>query len=1259
MKEKKKLPKILKPNPNHKNAETTFSDATSVNDTTPIPPTLARLSFWAPPERMAEFEVVYQQKIAPFLLQRGWVESLERGRMTVEGVFSRLFEVETLSEIKEKVEALRGDPAWHAMLRSLGATFGATDTDGRIRYHLGPYVVPSGLGTVVCAGQGRGCWRTFDGSNGLPDNWVHWILQDRDGNIWFATESGACRYDGYRLTTFTTKDGLAHNALRSMLQDKKGNLWFATQGGGVSRYDGQNWTTFTQKDGLAANRVGAICEDKDGRLWFGTASFALKGNGVSCYDGRNWTTLTTKDGLAHNNVFSIIQTRDGALWFGTSGGVSRYDGKAWTTFTTADGLAHNLVYSIIQDREGHLWFGTANGVSRYDGQTWTTLTAEDGLASNEVRRIFQDSDGVFWFCTSAGMSRYDGKTFTTLTTQDGLAANIMTFAFQDAYGALWFANAGGVNRYEHQTITTLTTQDGLVDDWVRTIKEDANGNLWFGTWNCGISRYDGITFTNFILQNRFIVDDDLLGMLIDSKGQLWLGTWNGYVQRYDGRIWTTFTEADGLSGRPVYALAEDKDGYIWLCTYEGVRRYDGQTFVTLTTTDSLASNQVRSMLQDREGNLWFGTWGAGVVRYDGQHWRTFTTKDGLAENRVQECYGIFQDRDGNLWFGTRSGGVSRYAPPHSPLRKGGSKGGFTTFTTADGLPSNCVSSIFQDSAGYLWFGTNSGACVFDGQVFQTFTQQDGLGSNCVWQIFEDSKGDIWFGTVKGVTRYRCPSPNPPRTFIDAVVADQRYVGIDAVTPLQNPTLRNSEGNTVRFCNGVTIPSNVGLVVFEFHAKSLRTRPEAMVYRYRLTGQSPYPPYSPLKKGARGLFRGIKGDGQTPPRHDWKNTKAQRVEYLELPPGDYTFEVQAVDQHLVYSQPATVTLTVEPDPEIVALQAEIANLRSEVGRKYDFSNIIGRSEAIKKVRRLMELAIDSGLDVLITGETGTGKELVAKGIHYNSSRGTKTPVTCDCSTLSKELAVSELFGHPKGAFTGADADKLGLFEAADGSTLILDEIGNLSFEVQRHLLRALEERKVRRLSETLERAVDVRVIVMTNLDLEKERNAGRFREDLYYRLNEFPIVVPPLRERREDIPLLAEHFLRAIDKKLDGFAPEVFEMLQSYHWPGNVRELQKAIQLAAAFAEEGKRIETYHFPVHIAQGASLIQETMAAIDGGRSRYRELVDEFERRCIEHALRSCNGNRTQAAKLLGLDRRILYDKIVRLQIDIPATYPTKTND
>jgi hypothetical protein len=200
---------------------------------------LVRLSFWVSPERMAEFDVVYGKKIAPFLLQHGFAESSERGRTTVEGVFSRLFEVETLSEVKEKAESLQGDPAWHEMLRSLGSIFGAADVDGRILCHIDPYMVPSVPGKVVSVGQGRGCWRTFDGSNGLPDNWVNWILQDRDGNVWFATESGVSRHDGYRLTTFTTKDGLAHNMVFSMLQDSKGRLWFATAGG-VSCYDGGN-----------------------------------------------------------------------------------------------------------------------------------------------------------------------------------------------------------------------------------------------------------------------------------------------------------------------------------------------------------------------------------------------------------------------------------------------------------------------------------------------------------------------------------------------------------------------------------------------------------------------------------------------------------------------------------------------------------------------------------------------------------------------------------------------------------------------------------------------------------------------------------------------------------------------------------------------------------------------------------------------------------------------------------------------------------
>jgi DNA-binding NtrC family response regulator/ligand-binding sensor domain-containing protein len=1145
-----------------------------------ITPTLVRLSFWLTSERIAEFEAVYQKEIAPFLLQRGLVESSERGRKTLEGVFSRLFEVETLAEVKGKAESLRGDPAWSAMLRSLGATFGSADADGRIPYNLDPYMVPSGPGTVVRAGQGRGCWRTFDGSNGLPDNWVHCILQDRDGNIWFATESGACRYDGYRLTTFTTKDGLPSNSLGSIIQDRHSHLWFAASIG-VGCYHGQNSSKFTRVDKLASDCVSRIYEDKDGQLWFGTGGYnSKKGNGVIRYDGRNWFRLTTEDGLAHDSVLSITQTRDGALWFGTHEGASRYDGKRFITFTTADGLAHNLVYSITQDSDGRLWFAGPDGVSCYDGQTWTTLTTEDGLASNVVECIFQDADGIFWFCTNLGMSRYDGRTFTTLTSKDGLAGDLMNFVFQDAEGALWFAGDGGVNRYERRTMVTFTTQDGLAQDWVRIIQENANGFLWFAAPG-GISRYDGRTFTNFTIQDG-IIDDDLQVMLIDTKGQLWIGTWSGYVQKYDGRTWTTFTREDGLSGQPIFGLAEDRDGCIWICGYGGACRYDGQTFTAFGSFD----NQVRSMFQDREGNLWFGTWGSGAWRYDGQSWVTSTTKDGLAEDRIQENCGIYQDRDGNIWFGTRSGGVSRYDGQS-----------FTTFTTADGLPNNCVSCILQDSEGYLWFGTNGGACVFDGQVFQTFTQQDGLGSNCVWSIFQDREGDIWIGTVKGVTRYRRPTPKLPRAFIDAVVGDQRYIGV----------------------NVVTVPSNVGLVVFEFHGESFRTRPEAMVYRYRLTG-----------------------------RHGWQNTKERRVEYLELPPGDYTFEVQTVDQHLAYSEPATVTLTVQPDPQVVALKAEINHLRSEVSGKYDFGNIIGRSEPIKQVRALMERAIDSGLAVLIIGETGTGKELVAKAIHYSSPRRDCPLKDLNCGAVPEQLVSSTLFGHRKGAFTGATEDRIGLFEAASGGTLLLDEIGEMPQDAQLHLLRVLEENKIQRVGENTSRDVDVRVIAMTNQDLIQEMKDNRFRKDLYYRLSVFPIHIPPLRERMEDVPLLVEHFLKRAceqqSRELKGFSPGAMDMLKSYSWPGNIRELEHEIYRAVALAEDGSYIQTYHFSSQLTQGESLIQSIISEKIG----LSESLELLQRRLIENALKECNGNRTRAARMLNTQRPNLLRIMKRLGID-----------
>lgn len=382
--------------------------------------------------------------------------------------------------------------------------------------------------------------------------------------------------------------------------------------------------------------------------------------------------------------------------------------------------------------------------------------------------------------------------------------------------------------------------------------------------------------------------------------------------------------------------------------------------------------------------------------------------------------------------------------------------------------------------------------------------------------------------------------------------------------------------------------------------------------------------------------------------EWQDTWDGQVRYEDLPVGEYSFKVMAINRDLVSSEtPATLKLRVVPDPRdlmVSELEADLkvrnqqlAFLQQEVGRKYHFENIIGDSEAIEWVRAMMDRAIDSGLNVLITGDTGTGKELVAKGIHYNSSRKYKPLITFNCGAIQKELVASELFDHRKGAFTGAIEDKMGLFEVAEGGTVALDEMGDMPQDAQIHLLRVLEEHKVQKLGEYELRNVDVRVIAMTNRDLLEEVEQKRFREDLYYRLNGFHIYILPL----------AEHFYqeacRDQDKQLGGFAPDVMDMLVAYPWPGNVRELRNEIYRACVLAGERSLIQIHHFSPQITKGESLTQEVLSE----QLSLSASLKRLQRRMVEDALRESGGNRTQAAKRLGMDTANLRHLIKRLGI------------
>jgi len=324
-----------------------------------------------------------------------------------------------------------------------------------------------------------------------------------------------------------------------------------------------------------------------------------------------------------------------------------------------------------------------------------------------------------------------------------------------------------------------------------------------------------------------------------------------------------------------------------------------------------------------------------------------------------------------------------------------------------------------------------------------------------------------------------------------------------------------------------------------------------------------------------------------------------------------------------------------------LQAE--SLRRELEGVYSFHNIIGKSPQMREVFGLLEQAAGLDITVLLGGETGTGKELAARAVHYHSARKERRFVPVNCGALPPDLVESELFGHARGSFTGATGDKAGLFAEADGGTLFLDEIGELPLPVQVKLNRALQEREIRRVGDNRTVQIDVRVIAATHRDLKEEARAGRFREDLFYRLHVFPVRLPPLRERKEDIPLLAAHFLekhaRAFRREVEGLEPDALRALTGYPWPGNVRELENAVERAVAVAR-GKRVTLKDLPPEVKglQEGSLPAEELAKMP-----FRDAVDlareRISRDYLVALLREFEGNVTQAAERAGLKRESLH--------------------
>ncbi len=360
-----------------------------------------------------------------------------------------------------------------------------------------------------------------------------------------------------------------------------------------------------------------------------------------------------------------------------------------------------------------------------------------------------------------------------------------------------------------------------------------------------------------------------------------------------------------------------------------------------------------------------------------------------------------------------------------------------------------------------------------------------------------------------------------------------------------------------------------------------------------------------------------------------------------------------------TKPLDVARLIERVGDIVRSRRQDEERGNGEGRA-DFEGMVGRSEAMERLCRLIEHVAASPSTVLICGESGSGKELVARAIHALSSRAHGPFVAVECGALAETLLESELFGHVRGAFTGAVVDKVGLFEAADGGTLFLDEVGELAPRMQQRLLRCIQERAVRAIGSTAVRKVDVRIISATHRDLTAMVEAKQFRQDLYYRLNVVPVPVPPLCERRDDIPVLAEHFARKYARRVHRRTPKISEtvirMLTEAEWPGNVRQLENVIECAVTFSE-GDVIRPEHLSADFIESFALSKSPPAVPDRGMARPARAAGRpkpaditplgaairyLESQMLSKALDASNGNKEQAANLLGIDRATLYRKL-----------------
>lgn len=1107
---------------------------------------------------------------------------------------------------------------------------------------------------------------------------VEAITQDLAGAIWIGTFDGLYRYDPATgsFRQFRQRPGddasLIHSTIRSLCTDQAGTLWIGTDGG-LDSYDPATgrFTHYRHAPNdpysLSHNLVDVVYQDRAGRLWIGT-----DGGGLNRFDRatgrfiRHRFDPANPDSLSSDLVPAIFEDRSGLLWIGADGGMLNRYQPATSLFAhfahdakEPASLSEGWVRGITEDSFGRVWLGLEDGgLNQYDPATGRFLHfpyAQDNPhspAANNIWSIYRDKAGMIWLCTQQGLDRVDPAT-------------------------------GRFTHFKHDP----TNPDSLIIDDINVVCEDSTGMLWIGTEGGGLDRYDHTTgrFRHFKYDPenpRGISHPEIECLYEDRTGTLWIGTGGGGLNRYD-RQTDRFTHyrldpnnPHSLSHDEIRAIYEARDGTLWIGTEGGLNLFDRQTgsFTRFTVREGLPNDTVSNILEDEQGNLWLAT-NKGLSRFNPQTrtFRNYDSDDGLLSYHFMPG-AAYRAPNGEMYFGANDGLIrfrpelirdSEFKPPLVLTAFSKFGRAFTlerAITETREINLSWRDYVFSLEFAALDFSSphrNQYAYKLEGfdpdwinsgtQRVATYTNLP--GGNYVFKVRGTNGDGVWsdqelavritvtpppwktwwaytlyvlavVGSVIGYVRFKTQAQARRVEELDAQVTERTEQLNEKNQELEN-TLHHLEDAQTELQNanedllsvldqlrlGVAIVEQNGTVAFLSQA----AQNFLAISQEEADGQ-PLDKLLPLNEQDQVRLREL--------------ARLPQKQRARLP-----VHVQANDGHRYWME-----IEVEDDPrdsqrKIFYLYdvSEIYDLRRLLDEKAKFHDLIAQSTAMQIVFKQIRDVARMETTALIEGETGTGKELVARAIHYSSPRKGRSFVAVNCAELTESLLASQLFGHKRGAFTGAIADHVGLFEAAAGGTLLLDEIGDLPLSIQASLLRVLQEKEITRLGESRSRKIDVRILAATHRNLHQRVAEGSFREDLLYRIRVARIALPPLRERLEDLPLLVSWFLgqfrATADRAQLEINSETMDFLREYSWPGNVRELRSAIEYAVINCR-GSVIQPTDLPPEVI-GATPGLPPLSALD-------------EKDQLREALERTDGNRAAAARLLGISRPTLYSRL-----------------